>query len=150
MLRSSFTFTSRKVQKWDVPWACLSQKDACPSSPERHVQRHGALSNGVAAFYRVRRAWEAGWKGLNVRVKEWGAFAGKTSQQGIPCGRMWSLSSQPLFVSIRCLFLLVMGETHWVRQGRRCGEQRGHFQSLKTRIKKSLWPKRWNELGDWD
>lgn len=93
MLRSSFTFTSRKVQKWDVPWACLSQKDACPSSPERHVQRHGALSNGVAAFYRVRRAWEAGWKSLNVRVKEWGAFAGKTSQGEPLQGRLLSRES---------------------------------------------------------
>lgn len=103
MLRSSFTFTSRKVQKWDMPWASLSQKDACPPSPERHVQRHGALStclsstasNRVAAFHRVRRAWEAGWKGLNVRVKEWGAFAGKTSQQGIPWSDVESLFPAP-------------------------------------------------------
>ena len=95
MLRSSFSFTSRKVQKWDVPWDCLSQKDACPPSPDRHVQRHGALSNRVASFHRVRRAWEAGWKGLNVRMKEWGPFAGKTSQQGIPWSDVESLFPAP-------------------------------------------------------
>lgn len=49
----------------------------------------------VAAFHRVRQAWEAGWKGLNVRVKEWGAFAGKTSQQGIPWLDVESLFPAP-------------------------------------------------------
>lgn len=29
------------------------------------------------------RAGEASWKGLKVQAKEWAAFAGKTSQQGI-------------------------------------------------------------------
>ena len=116
-------------------------------------QRGGCISQGEAGLGGWLERSQCPGEGVGSLCREdfsRGAFAGKTSQQGIPCGRMWSLSSQPLFVSIRCLFLLVMGETHWVRQGRRCGEQRGHFQSLKTRIKKSLWPKRWNELGDWD
>lgn len=58
-------------------------------SLEWRVQRHGALStclwptaNRMAAFHSVRQAGEASWKGLKVQAKEWGAFAGKTSQQG--------------------------------------------------------------------